>query len=514
MATTTRSRAEGSGGAAVRVAVLAAGLAVSPVQAQTWGLELGVSSELTWTSNSSFGVAAGESDTILELRPRMRVFGEGARLRLSGSASVGGLAYARRTQPNTVEPTADLSARLEAIERLFFVEIGYRAAQTSENPFGVRADAGSSTNRVTTSQWRFSPIIEGAAGGDVRYHLRSDNTWTRAIGGTDAAISAGAGGYFGRHAVAVEHDPRPFGWRLEADRSYTRFDDPAEPTLAITTARAILNYAVTEEWSVGARGGRERNNVAAEDLRSRTIYGLETRWQPTPRTTLSAFREKRFFGSGWDFAFAHRRPRLAWTIGLSRGVDTTPQALLDLPATDNVTGLIDAMFTTRFPDPVERARAVQDFIAKQGLPSSTQGPISLFAPRFSLVTGRRASLSLLGARDTLTFSGFSTRTEDALDQGTLAIGAPATNNTQRGGSMVLSHRLSPLTALSLTLDWSRIRALDAPDETTQQGLRVHFTIQAAPLTSTFVGGRWRKIDSNVAAEGREGAVFMGLDHRF
>ncbi len=530
MATTTRSKAERRLGATGRALACLVGLGASAAHAQVqppesaparrWGMELGVSSQLSWTSNSSFGegvIGAGpaSSDSIIEVRPRIQLRGNGARLRLSGSASLGGIAYAKNTQPGAVEPTADLSARLEAIERLFFMEAGYRASQTSENPFGVRADAGSTTNRLTTSQWRFSPVIEGVASGDLRYSLRNDNTWTREIG-ADNAVASGAGGYFGRVFASIEQPPRPFGWRVEAERSLTQFDDPAETDLAISTARLRLNYAIGEDWSVGVRGGAERNNADPSFDEWRSIAGVEARWQPSPRTSLSVFREKRFFGSGWDLAFTHRQPRLAWNLGLNRGVDTTPAELFRLPSSDNVAGLIDAMFTTRYPDPVERGRIVQDYIARQGLPNATQGPITLFSQRFSIITTRRASVAFTGVRNSLTVSGYVTRTEDALDSGPLATGLAADNNTQKGAAVVFSHRLTPLASLSTTADWSRIRALEAllPDETTQQGLRVQVTLQAAPLTSTFFGGRYRKIESNVAAEGREGSVYMGLDHRF
>lgn len=487
------------------------------VLAQSLTIEPAISSQLSWTSNSSFGDAVvGKSDTILELSSRVRVSGGGARLRVMGTAAVTGVAYANHTRPSTVEPTADLSARIEAIERLFFVEAGYRAVQISENPFGVRADVSGGTNRLTTSQWRLTPIVEGEAAGNLRYRLRSDNTWTREVGRDATVATAGAGGYYGRHSASMEHAPRPFGWRVEGERSLTRFDDPAELSVSIETARAILDYAIADDWNFGVRGGYERNNIVTGEGGRRSIYGFETRWQPSPRTTLSAFRERRFFGSGWNLAFDHRQPRLAWSLGLARGIDTTPQALLDLPPTNNVAGLLDAMFTTRYPDPVERARVVQDFISQQGLPSATAGPVSLFAPRASLVTGRRASVSLLGARSTLTFSGFSIRTQDALDAGPLATAAAVTNNIQHGAALVLSHRLSTLIGLSVTLDWSRIRSLDVvlPDETTQQGLRVQFSVQAAPKTSAFFGGRYRKIESNVSAEGREGVGYVGLDHRF
>lgn len=514
MATMRRTRAESAGRRRLAAAavLLLSGLHHGTGVAQVRQVELGVGTDLTWTSNSSFGVADGESDTALQVQPRIRMRSEGARVRVNGTAAVSAVTYANGTQRRRTDPTADILARLEAIERLFFVELGYRAAQTSGDVFGALPDTASTANTLTTSQWRLSPFVEGQAGADLRYKLRSDNTWTREIGETTA--DAGAGGYFGRHGGSIEQDPRPFGWRLEAERSITRYDNPLEDDVIISLARAIANYAVTPEWSIGLRAGQERNNVATGEQARRTLYGAETRWQPTQRTTFNASGERRFFGNAWSLAFDHRRPLLAWSLALNRGVDTTPQSLFDLPATDNVAGLLDAMFTTRYPDPAERARVVADFIERQGLPRATSAPRSLFAPRFSLVTNRRATVSFIGSRHTLTLSGYSIRTEDALDSGPFALGDVTSNNFQRGASAVLSHRLTPLTSLTLTANWSRIRALRSSDVTTEQGLRVQLSTQAGPQTTAVVGGRYRKLDSNVAFEGHEGAVFLGLDHRF
>lgn len=497
------------------VALLAC-LAAAGARAQSWGLDLGIASELTWTSNSALGQIGGPDDTILSLRPRMRVHGEGARLKLSGSAELNGVAYADKTQPSRVDPRADLNARLEAIERLFFVEVGYRATQTSESVFGVRSSADSTNNRLTISQWRLSPEIAGVGPNELRYRLRSDNTRTRQHGARADVASDSAAGRFARHSASLGQEPRPFGWRLEAERSTTRYDDPTEDPINIDLVRATLSYAVGADWTVGLRGGKERNDIGAGDQRRHTVYGFETRWEPSPRTTLTAFRETRAFATAWDLAFTHRHQQLAWNLALSRGLDTTPQSLFELPATDNVAGLLDALLTTRYPNPAERASAVQELIAELGLPSSTTQPTSLFSQRFSLVTSRRLSVSLLGKRNTLTLSGFSTDTRDALNVGSLGDGSSQNNNVQRGVGLVFSHSLTPLAALSAGLEWSRTRGVgvDEGDETTQETANLQVTLQVAPKTSAVFGGRYRKLDSTVVRDGQEGAVFMGLDHRF
>ena len=501
--------------ALVASAILAA-TASSPALAQRWTIEPGISSQLTWTSNSLLGAGSAQDDTVLDVRPRITIRGEGARLRVAGSVALNGITYLKGTQSSRVLPEGDLTARLEAVERWLYLEAAVRAAQTSADPFGVRTEATSTSNTVTTTQARFSPSIESAIGPLTRYRIRSDNTWTSASSADSSAVApTGAGGYFGRHTASIEHDPRPLGWRLEAERSDTRYDVGVTAPLVTDLARAIVDYALSSELSLGLRGGYERNNFVVADS-PHTIYGAQARWQPSARTVFSADGERRFFGSAWRLGFDHRTPQLALNLALSRGIQSAPQSLFEIPATGNVAALLDAMFTTRIPDPAERARVVQKFIADQGLPNTTLGATSIFSQRLSLVTARTGSIGLIGSRNSLVLSGYYTRTEDVPDSAVLATGLAANNNLQYGAGLTFGHRLATSVSLSATIDWSRIKALDGvvPDLTTQRGARVQFNVQASPKTAAVIGGRYRKLDSTVAVPGNEGSVYVGLDHRF
>ena len=502
------------GAALLAVAAAAAPLLAPPcARAERWSVDAGVSSQLTWSSNGELGIGNGREDAILDLRPHLTIRAEGPRLRLSGSAALSGITSANGTQPSRVLPQVELNARLEAIERLLFLEAGVRALQTSQNPFGALPEAATSQNTLTTTLARFSPSIEAAAGPRSRYRLRSDNSWTHESGSAITPLTSAAAGYFGRHSLMFEQDPRPLGWRLEAERSVTRYRDQTQPSLNLDLARASVDYALTDDFSAGVRVGREHTSLVTADDQ-RTLYGVQARWQPSPRTQLSVFEEKRFFGPSWRLGFDHRTPQIAWNIVWSRTLDTAPQSLFDLPASENVAALLDAIFTSRYPDPIERARAVQDFIARQGLPTSTLHPTSLFAQRLSLVNLRNASVALIGVRNTVTLAGFESRTEDAADAGSFAGGTAATNNTQQGASLSLTHRLTPQMGMTVSADWSRIQALRAPDRTTQRAARAQLNLQLSPKTGAFIGARYRKLESNVTPQGHEGAVSAGLDHRF
>lgn len=485
--------------------------------AQRWTIEPGISSQLTWTSNSLLGTGSAQDDTIFEIRPRITIRGEGARLRVSGTAALNGVAYLGGTQPSRVLPEGDLGARLEAVERWLYLEASARATQTGSDPFGVRPDPGTTANTLTTTQGRFSPVIEAPISPLMRYRIRSDNIWTNQsyADSSTASTAPGAAGYFGQHTAMIEQDPRPLGWRLEAERDETRYRDGVTTPLVTELARLVVDYAVSDELALGVRGGYERNNYLIGDGHN-TIYGGQAKWRPSARTLLSADGERHFFGSAWRLGFDHRTPQLAFSLALSRGVQSTPQSLFQVPATGNVAALLDAMFTTRIPDPAERARVVQKLIADQGLPNATLGPTSIYSQRLSLVTARGGSLGFIGVRNSLVLSAFDTRTEDVPDAAVLATGLANNNNRQYGGGLTFSHRLGVSVTLAATLDWSRIRALDPalPDKTTQRGARLQVNLQASPNTAAVLGVRYRKIDSNVAIPGREGTVYTGLDHRF
>ncbi|HEV7913698.1 MAG TPA: TIGR03016 family PEP-CTERM system-associated outer membrane protein [Albitalea sp.] len=498
-------------------AVLAAALAPAVAGAQTWAVEAGVGTELMWTSNAELGLPGGRNDTTLDIRSHVSVHSQGRRLRVSGTAALNAITYFNHTQPSQLQPEVDLNARLEAVDGFLFVDGGVRAQQTTQNPFGALPEGGTTQNTLTTTQARLSPFIEGTtSGSQVHYLLRSDSSWTQDSGaGSATATASAARGYFGRQTVMFERDPRPLGWRFEAERSDTRYDDDTQDPVVLQLARLSVNYALGDEFSAGVHAGREHNDLA-DRLTQGNIYGVQARWAPSPRTTFTAFEEKRFFGKSWRLGFDHRRPQFTWNAVVSRSLDTTPQSLFDLPATNNVAGLLDSMFTTRFPDPIERGRAVRDFIDNQGLPASTLRPINLYAQRLSIVTLRSVTLGLIGRRNTATLTAFQSRTEDALESGALASGTALTNNTQYGASASLTHRLTPTMALNTSVDWTRIQALQAvgTERTTRRTARLRLNVQTTPTTNAFAGVRYRDLDSNVAVEGREGAVFVGMDHTF
>ncbi|MEO8523694.1 MAG: TIGR03016 family PEP-CTERM system-associated outer membrane protein [Caldimonas sp.] len=502
--------------AACWAAGLPALLAPTCALAEKWAIDAGVSSQLDVSSNASLGVSDSRGDGIIDLRPYIRILGEGAQLKISGSAALGAITYLNGTQAGRIQPEADLNATFAAVPQFLFVDAGVRALQTSSNPFGARPESGTTTeNSATTAQVHVMPRIEGRVSDRARYHLSSENSWSHE-GGSDAALpGSNASGYFGQHSAWYEQDPVPLGWRIEAQRSETRYQQADQDPLVLDVARATLNYLVGQDFSIGAHVGGERTSLLTQTGTGFT-YGLDAKWQPSPRTLLSAFAEKRFFGSSWNLIFNHRTPGFAWSIVTSRTLETAPQSVVDLPASDNVAAQLDQIFTTRFPDPIERARVVQDLIARQGLPTSTLQPIGLQTMRLSVVNLNSATVTLIGVRSTLAATAFQSRTRDAVDTNPLFNGGAQTNNNQYGASIALTHQLNRAYALTGSADWSRIRALDGAgdSQSTERNVRLRLNMIASPRTNVFAGTRYRAFASNTLTSGREVAAFVGLDHRF
>jgi uncharacterized protein (PEP-CTERM system associated) len=499
------------------VAAASALLAPDCCRADRWSIDAGVNSELTWTSNADLGGTTTAPDAILAVRPRIRLLGEGARLRISGSAALNAVGYAHNTQPGRLNPEIDLEANLQAIERLLFIDASVRATQESANPFGARPEAGATNeNSVTTTAFRIAPRIEGTAPGLIKYRLESENGWTNEFN-APAAVAPNAVGYFGRHTLAIGREPAPFGWRLEAQESLTRYRDSTLEPLKVDLARATVGYRVLSDLILGLRGGREHTNFTTDSGENGgNIYGVDVRWQPSPRTQLTAWQEHRFFGSSWRLDFAYRTPRLAWTVASSRQLDTSPQSLLDLPATQNVPALLDAIFSSRFPDPIERTRIVNDLIAQRGLPTSTLQPISLQAQRLSVLQQTTTSVAIIGVRNSMTLAAYRSKSEDAVNSGPLAVATAVTNNVQYGASVAFAHRLTPTVDVIGAADWSHIESLETVggERSTQRTLRLRVNGALSLKTIVYVGARLRNFESNALVAGDEVAGFVGIDHRF
>jgi uncharacterized protein (PEP-CTERM system associated) len=461
------------------------------------------------------GNASDGRDVLFGVRPRLVLRGDTPRLHVAGGVQVDAVNYTRNTQDDVILPEGDLLARLTVVERAFFLEGAVRAVQTSVNPFGARSGANNVDNAATTTQYRLSPYVDVEATRGLHLRARSDNSKTNTNGLVVAVDEQAGRSYFGHHVASIEQDPRPFGWRLEGESNRTRFQGEST-RLNADVARALLNYAPADTFSFGVRAGRERNNFVSGG-RTGSIYGGQASWRPTERTTLDLDGEHRFFGTALHLNFTHRSPLVAWALRYSRDIDTTPQALFDLPPTDNVAALLDAILTTRFPNPVDRAKQVQDLINARGLPSSISSTLQIIEARLSRANNLTGTLALLGARSSVAVSLYRSEVRDLLETGPLAIDDPNTNNRRTGASLAYTRRLSPTVTGSLSVDYSRIEALEQSTlggRSKEGAVRGQIGVRVGPKSFVRFGAEYRKLASTLVTSGDEMLGSIELDHTF
>jgi uncharacterized protein (PEP-CTERM system associated) len=132
------------------------------------------------------------------------------------------------------------------------------------------------------------------------------------------------------------------------------------------------------------------------------------------------------------------------------------------------------------------------------------------------------SIAILGARSTITFSAFWRKTtplSEAVATNAADVFANLSTITQRGGSIVVTHKIDPL----LTGDASATRMLtngtptvtgSPAFETWQSIFRVGLSRRLDPMTFGTVGLRWQVFNSNPFGDYRERAVVFSVTHTY
>lgn len=486
-------------------------------QQQAWRAEAEVEVTLTESDNAGYtDVQQSRGDTILNVEPRLRMSTRGARVSFDGEVGVNALTYLRDTQSDRVLPQASLALKSMLVDRWIYFDAAAFVDQTASNPYAARPDGASSFNQITTRRVRLSPRVDHWFSPALSLLASSDHAWTRRNGRYSEADPR-RDAYEQQQVVRLEHQPLPLGGAVEYLRQDTRYSGDVESVLSLDIVRVIATYAVNPQLVLGAAAGRERSEFSLSE-HTDSLYGVRVHWLPTERTDLTASVERRFFGTGWDLQFTHRTPFLAVHFRSFRQPTAQPASQILAPGGGNVSQLLDAILTTRHPDPVTRGELVRTIINELGLPETLTGPVEVFADYAQLHQGSSLSLALLGRRTTIALAIHSQRYRQLTRSGEVFSVDPtfASDNEQIGITLDLTRRLTPQTSATVTLRTSRIEGLAARegDFTREKSVRVSLHQALSPDTALTVGVRRQLLRSNVSASARETAAFIGVNHRF
>jgi uncharacterized protein (PEP-CTERM system associated) len=500
------------------VALSSAGVLGSmPALAGNWTVTPSAGVTETFTTNANLA-PSGQQDSswVTTVSGAIGINGVGARARLSGTAAVQGVLYTGQSQNNSLYPQVNLLGNIEAIEKFFFVDGAINVSQQYLSPFGAQpaGNVGATDNRYTSSSASVSPYIQGVFPGGVTYLLRNNNIWTN-LSNTPANQPGFVGAYYNQWVGRLDSPIRTFGWSIDGIANYTKFTD--EQALTNQIVRGILHYQPDPQLRLDGIGGYEWNDYVVTKS-DNVVYGAGGEWKPSDRTVIAGDWQQRFFGSSYLVLFTHRNPFTAFNINASRNITTYPQQLFALPAGANVAAFVDAAFTTRIPDPTQRAQAVQAFLNQTGLPATLQSPLNFYTQQVTLYDQQSATFTIFGVRNATAFTIYNRKSE-VISGGT---GQPLpppfgsqNNNTQRGGSITFSHRLTPLTSLNATATYyETIATAPFTGKSSTDYFSVVLGTRLSAKTSANTGLTYTIFDSNVTNDYNAFSAYVSLNHSF
>ncbi|MEO6659569.1 MAG: TIGR03016 family PEP-CTERM system-associated outer membrane protein, partial [Burkholderiaceae bacterium] len=412
---------------------------------------------MTATDNGALSAAGQErNDFIAVVRPKVVMSRRGAGLDFDLQASAALLAYANGTQQGGVLPNVRARMKLTAVERLLYLDAAAQVYQSESDPFGARADSTTGANRRTASAYRVSPYIERELWPDVSFLARHDAVLT--------TNGAGVGSRFvSNHSlIRLERKPMPLGAAAELSRLEEESQGSAASRFTLDTARLRASVALGDQFVLGAVAGADHSRSLLSD-HTDSLYGMSAQWTPGPRTQLSAELEQRFFGRAGVLKLRHRMPFMSFALTMSRQPVRSSASLGVLGQGADIRGLLDAILTTRYPDPTVRGELVDNLVTSRGLDTRQQHPVDVVAEYPQLQTSNQVSWTLLGARNTASVTLYTQTlrllTHDG-DPLSLPAGAAA-DSRQAGGSVQFNRRLTPQLSAGAVVRWSKITGLAA-----------------------------------------------------
>ncbi len=471
---------------------------------------------MTATNNSGFANSADSGgDVLLELAPRFGIAGRGARFSLDGDVEARSFTYARSTLTNDFVPTARLAMNANLVERWLYLDASTGLQQTRSNPYSAISQGTVPAARLQTAQYRLSPYLDHAFTPSLSFRYRDDNLWNRRSSDTTARNDSDVRG----QSFVLAHRPTPFGFSLEANRERTKYLNATDSIVEFQTARGVLTYAADPTLVLGAVVGTERSEIAQSSSRD-TIRGFRLRWLPSERSDLDLSVERRFFNNGWSVAWSHRSPFMAMQVNLTRQPTSQPSSFL-LPGTGgDLRNLIDAAFTTRYPNPAERSLVVENAIASLGaLPSVAGGSIEVISDYVQLQQRAAVSVVFLSPRSALTVQAYSLDSKQLQRPNaslTPVLPPTAADNKQLGASVGMNRRLTTTMSVDALLSGVKIDGTGDSRGRASRSKSAQLSANQAlsPKTRLTAGARRQLSSSTETRPVQETAAFLGIEHKF
>lgn len=477
-------------------------------------LNASLTADETYTDNVQLKPAGfAQKDFVTRITPSISFRSNGPRARFSGSYAIDMVNRANEQSSDTFHYLSFLG-NVDLVQRLLYVDLDARIAQQTVSLLGAIGDSSinNSGNRSSVSSYSVSPYLRHdfsqEARGELRftYRIQSANSSAAALEDrtTDRIdLSLKSGAAF-----------RRVTWDLAASREHVSYDVGRENEIQKVSAGATAFFLPT----LGLKGkiGVEKNDYFTFGEKVDGLFwSVGPEWTPTPRSRFVATFGKLFDKSTYALDFSHRSRLTTWS--LDYGEEITTQSQQVTPGTDLATYL-NNLYASTLPDPLARDTAVKAYIDRNGLQSNLIIPVNAFTITPYLQKRLRASMGLLGVRNTIIANFYVVTRESKGSSADLGAGdfALSQNIKQTGGGVVWTWQMAPRTTANLTAGYSRNEFSSVNREDRQKTIRFGLTHQLATRTSASL--TYRRIQNNStigsAATYAENAFTAALSLRY
>lgn len=491
-------------------------LLAGPAWAAKWDFVPTLSVQETYTDNLSLAPdALKQSDWVTQVIPGISIAATGARLRFNATYAPELTYYARGQNDNQVYQRLNATGTAELAKQLLFVDAGAKVDQYNVSLQGpvTASNVNTTGNRATAKTFFVSPYLLRDFGSAVRGEAR----FTYSVWNSDDT-SALSNSVADRINLRLASGPayKLLTWDLAYSRESINYESGQGTDTEVITANArrLITPTVGLLAKVGYENYDSRVNGPASEGSSWSA-GLD--WTPTPRTRLAATAGQRFNGNAYSLDFRHRTRLTTWSAGYSEEVTSTRSEFF-VPVTTSTAGYLDPLFLSRFPDPVARQKAVEEFIARTGLPPSFSAPLNFFSNQLFLVKRWQASAGLLGVRNVVIANVFRETREVLV--GSVALpgtGDFAASNTirQTGTDLLWNWRVTAQNAWTLGVGYTRNEFPDISRSDNLSFVRMGLSRQFEPRLSGSLNYRRQHNDSDQSASSyTENVVLATLQMRF
>ena len=438
----------------------------------------------TLTNNANLTTTDHRTDLITQVSPGLQLRSAAGWAQGFLNYSLIGTNYARGTSSDTVQQSLESAVQTQLLDHHLFIDGNASISRQNITAFGTQTpdSALHTDNQTQVASLAVTPYLQGVLAGNVAYRLGGDYSVTHS---SSDAIGNSTNSGSSAHLGTAQTTAR-IGWGLDVSDEDT--DYSLGRTTTTKSAVGSLVFSPDGELQFTVRGGREGTDVESLNLKYDTTYGASVRWMPSERTTLVLQDDKRYFGDAYTFSFQHRTAHTVWMISDTRQVINNGSAASQgqlMTAFD----LLYLQLASKYPDPVTRASQALLELQALGLNPLVVIPSGFLTDAVSLQRNLSLSVGYIGLRTNILLSAQQGDTSrlDPLSTATDSL-SDGSSIRQRSASLSISHRLTELSSLNLTLADSRTLDRDSGTHVelrtatvnwiTQLGLRTHFSLGA------------------------------------